>query len=136
MKRMVFIIAVFAILVSVAGCTKTSPSVFTWNYAGRHYVADSSYISRGSDNRIASYSQLTALGIDPGGQLAVGSYSFHNNNNSNLPYMFYDYAVTEYSQSGTLTITAVDANKASGSFVVYYTDGTAMSGQFSDIPFR
>ena len=118
-----------------SGCTKTNQTVFSWDYQGVHYVADSSSAVT-STSAIAAYSQLTALGISAGTSLAVGTYSFHPVNNSGQPYMFFEFASTLYSQSGTLNITYNNGKQLSGNFTVTYNDGTTMSGVFTDIPIR
>ena len=120
----------------MTGCSKSNPAVFSWDYQGRHYVADSSSASAGSVTRIAAYSGVTALGIDGGSQLVAGSYPLHGNNNSSQPFLFYVVGGFTYSQSGTVTITHYDNTKISGYFNTTLTDGTMMSGNFTDIPVR
>lgn len=142
MNKMAFALTSLLLLLLglASGCTKTNPAVFTWYYMNDHYVADSSSVyetsSPADDRIVASCSTvgLTALGIDGGGKLEVGSYTFHNVNSSGQPYMFYDYVGTLYSQSGTLTITNRSSTQMSGTFTVTYTDGTTMTGSFTDIP--
>lgn len=137
-KRLLIAAMLGVIVILAAGCTKTNPTVFSWDYQGRHYVADSSSVIQGADTRILAYYSVTAVAIDGGSsQLAVGSYTLHGLNTSGKPYMLYAVVNSAiYSQSGTLTITYIDAVKISGTFSVTYTDGTIMTGTFTDIPIR
>ena len=139
-RKILPVSALLAVLLCLmGGCTKTNPVVFSWDYQGVHFVADSSYATSASgtsQSTIDAFSGLTLLGILTGASLAVGTYTFHEANNSGQPYMFYNYVATEFSQTGILTITYNDTKKISGSFSVTYTDGTTMTGSFTDIPIR
>jgi len=138
-RKSIPLIALLAVIIAlVSGCTKTNQTVFTWDYQGIHFVADSSYATAPSTvpGTIDAFSGLTLMGISTGPSLAVGTYTFHESNNSGQPYMFYNYVATESSQSGTLTISSNDTKKISGSFTVTYIDGTTMTGSFTDIPIR
>ena len=135
----IIIVALVTAVSLISGCSKSNATVFSWNYQGTHYVADSSSVHVSSspvDDRIVAYSGLTALGIDGGTNLVIGSYTFHSVNTTGQPYMFYVVGGTVYSQSGTLNITYNDNAKMSGNFTVTYTDGSYMSGSFTDIPIR
>jgi hypothetical protein len=137
-RKSISLIALLAAVIALmGGCTKSNPAVFSWDYQGRHYVADSSSVSSTSDNVVVAYSGLTAVVIDGGGKLGTGTYTLHGYNQSNLPFMAY--AVINaftYSQSGTVNITFNDNTKISGNFSVTYTDGTTMTGSFTDIPYK
>ena len=124
-------------LLILANCAKTNTTVCSWDYQGRHYVADSSSVSSGSDSRLVAYSGLTAIAIDGGQHLAVGAYSFHAQNNNGQPYFFYiNVSSILYSQSGTLVVTSSDNTKMSGNFSVTLTDASVISGSFRDVPCR
>lgn len=136
-KTLSLIAALGLILALCAGCSKQNTTVFSWNYLGRHYVADSSFASAGTDTRIAAYYSVTGLGIGGGGsQLAVGSYPLHGNNTNGQAFLFYVVGGYTYSQSGTLTVTKYGSGRMSGYFSATLTDGTAMSGSFTNIPLR
>jgi hypothetical protein len=134
-KSISLIALLVVIILLVGGCKKSNPAVFSWDYQGRHYVADSSSVSNTSDNIVVAYSGVTAVVIDGGGKLVTGAYTLHGYNHSNLPFMAYAVInVFTYSQSGTLNITYNDNTKISGNYSVTYTDGTTMTGSFTDIP--
>ena len=137
-RKSIPLIALLAMIIAVmAGCSKTNPAVFSWDYQGRHYVADSSSVSSTTDNVVVAYSGVTAVVIDGGGKLSTGAYTLHGYNHSSLPFMTYVVVnVFTYSQSGTLNITYNDNTKISGNFSVTYTDGTTMTGSFTDIPYK
>jgi|GEM_PF-4157637 len=137
--KSISLIALFVVVIALTtGCKKPNTTVFSWDYQGIHFVADSSYATAPGTvpGTIDAFSGFTLIGISAGPTLAVGTYTFHQANNSGQPYMFYNYVSTEYSQSGTLTITSNDSKKISGNFTVTYTDATAMTGSFTDIPIR
>lgn len=140
MKRIQFVLmaAMFALAVLINGsCGKTNSIVCSWDYLGRHYVADSASVSSGSDSRLLAYSGLTAIAIDGGQHLSVGAYTFHPQNNNGQPYFFYvNVSSPLYSQSGTLVVTASDNTKMSGNFSVTLSDASVISGSFKDVPFR
>jgi hypothetical protein len=126
-----------AILAIVSSCSKTNPTIFTWDYLGRHYVADSSSVSAPPDNKILAYYSVSALGIYGGPTLAVGTYTISHQNTTGQPYLIYIPSGGDiYSESGTLTITYNDGTKMSGSFSATLTDATTISGSFTDIPIR
>ena len=136
-KSLILMSGLILILALMIGCTKSNPIVFSWNYQGLHYVADSAY-SPASVNPnviISAYSGTNAVEITAGTRLAVGSYPLHNRTTTS--YLFY-YSVVQllYSQSGTLNVTSNDNTKMSGNFNVTFTDGTTMSGSFTDMPIR
>jgi hypothetical protein len=130
--------AMFVMVMFILGsCGKTNSTVCSWDYQGRHYLADSSSVSSGSDSRLLAYSGLTAIAIDGGQHLTVGAYTFHRQNTSGQPYFFYiQISSILYSQSGTLVVTASDNTKMSGNFSVTLTDASVISGSFKDVPFR
>ena len=131
-------IAAIIILISlIASCSKSNPTVFSWDYLGRHYVADSSSVS--STNKIAAYagSGLAAIGIQGGLLLNVGSYTLHPQNVSGDPYLIYFQLSSHItSQSGMLNVIARTNNSITGNFSSTLTDGTIISGSFTDIPIR
>ena len=135
-KNILVYAAVILLAGMIAGCSKTNPTVFSWQYGGANYVADSSSIS-GSTYKIVAYSGLTAVGINPNTKPVVGTYTIHPENTVGQPYMVYIQITSYlYSQSGTLNVTYNDNTKISGNFSVTFTDGSVMTGQFSDIPYK
>ena len=137
MKSKLLFIAALLLLLLGTGCSKTNPNVFSWNYLGRHYVADSGSVSSTPDNRILAYSGQTALAIDGGGKLAVGTYTLHNTNTTGMPYLFYVSVATYiYSRNGSLTITANDNTQISGYFTATLTDSSYITGSFTNLPYQ
>jgi hypothetical protein len=132
-----YIIILAVGLLLLAGCSKTDTAVFSLDYQGRHYVADSSSATAGSYTRIVAYSGVTAISIDGGGQLSTGSYTLHGRNSLMQPFLFYVVVANYvYSQSGTVVVSSYDNTKMSGSFSATLTDGTTISGSFANVPLR
>ena len=130
-------IVIIILITLLASCGKSSSTVFSWDYLGRHYVADSSSVS--SSNRIAAYagSGLTAIGIQGGQMLTVGSYPLHPQNLVGDPYLIYiQVSSARYSQSGTLNVIARTNTSITGNFSSKLTDGSTITGSFTDIPIR
>ena len=132
--KLLSIILIAAMLAASAGCKKTNPSVFTWNYDSTLYVADSASAAAGADNRIVAVAGTRAVAIDPGTRLAVGTYHLGATNTGS--FLLYISVGQVYSQSGTITITSNDNTKMSGSFSSTLQDGTYISGSFTDMPIQ
>jgi hypothetical protein len=134
-SKIILLMAMLAIILTLAsGCTKTATTVFTWDYGGFHYVADSASAAAGADSRIVAVSGTRAVAIEPAAKVAVGSYPLGAANNPS--YLIYINVGNVFSQTGTLTITYVDNTKMSGSFSATLQDGTSISGAFTDIPIK
>jgi hypothetical protein len=124
-------------LILSAGCKKASSTVFSWDYLGRHYVADSCSVSAGSDSRMLAYSGVTGIAIDGGAQFLPGTYTLYGRNITGQGYLLYTVGGGfTYSQTGTVIITKSDATKMSGSFSATLTDASVISGSFTDVPLR
>jgi hypothetical protein len=133
----IFIISLLSVLITMAaGCSKSNPTVFSWDYDYMHYVATSSSISD-SSYKILAIASNSDVAINMGTKPIAGSYTVHPQNNSGQPFLLYVQVSSYlYSQSGTITISYSDNTKISGSFTVTFTDGSVMTGAFSDIPYQ
>ena len=137
-KHILLPLALLMLLLVGAGCKKSNPVVMTWDYLGRHYVADSATASSGGATRVVGYSGVTAVGISGGVELLPGTYTLHGYNTGTQPFLFQIVSgnASVFSQSGTVVITGYDNNGLTGTFTATMTDLTTISGTMTDIPFR